>query len=190
MSKISHCRIFRLKILHRQFHLILTVLVRKNTKKEWKWRNLHRWQKFYTAAGMDKFHLWLWWFEERKQVFSDDANLIIWGKEVCSADLMIWRKKRSNLWWCQQWQVIAAEGEQKASRALREARYFISQQQHIFQQISQHHYLFHHVFRHIHLSYHPCLNVTNFCTFQRHSSCIQFDLGYFYSHISTICISL
>ena len=49
------------KNLHRQFHLILTVLVRKNTKNEWKWRNLNRWQKFYTAAGtdgMDKFHLW------------------------------------------------------------------------------------------------------------------------------------
>ena len=32
----------------------------KNTKNEWKWRNLHRWEKFYTAAGsdgMDKFHL-------------------------------------------------------------------------------------------------------------------------------------
>ena len=60
LSKILHRRIFRLKILHRQFHLILTVLVRKNTKNEWKWRNLHRWQKFYTAAGsdgMDKFHL-------------------------------------------------------------------------------------------------------------------------------------
>ena len=52
---------FQEKILHRQFHLILTVLVRKNTKNEWKWRNLHRWQKFYTAAGTDgtdKFHLW------------------------------------------------------------------------------------------------------------------------------------
>ena len=60
LSKILHRRIFRLKILHRQFHLILTVLVRKNTKNEWKWRNLHRWQKFYTAAGTDgtdKFHL-------------------------------------------------------------------------------------------------------------------------------------
>ena len=37
-------------------------LVRKNTKNEWKWINLHRWQKFYTAAGTDgtdKFHLWL-----------------------------------------------------------------------------------------------------------------------------------
>ena len=21
------------------------------------WRNLHRWEKFYTAAGSDKFHL-------------------------------------------------------------------------------------------------------------------------------------
>ena len=33
---------------------------KKNTKNEWKWRNLHRWQKFYTATGsdgMDKFHL-------------------------------------------------------------------------------------------------------------------------------------
>ena len=41
---------------------ISTLLVRKNTKNEWKWRNLHRWQKFYTAAGtdgMDKFHLCL-----------------------------------------------------------------------------------------------------------------------------------
>ena len=35
---------------------------KKNTKNEWKWKNLHRWQKFYTAAGsdgMDKFHLWI-----------------------------------------------------------------------------------------------------------------------------------
>ena len=33
---------------------------KKTQKNEWKWRNLHRWQKFYTAAGtdgMDKFHL-------------------------------------------------------------------------------------------------------------------------------------
>ena len=62
LSKNLHRQIFRLKILHRQFHLILTILVRKNTKNEWKWRNLHHWQKFYTAAGsdgMDKFHLWL-----------------------------------------------------------------------------------------------------------------------------------
>ena len=32
LSKILHRQIFRLKILHRQFHLISTVLVRKNTK--------------------------------------------------------------------------------------------------------------------------------------------------------------
>ena len=34
---------------------------KKNTKNEWKLRNLHRWQKFYTAAGTDgtdKFLLW------------------------------------------------------------------------------------------------------------------------------------
>ena len=33
----------------------------KSTKNEWKWRNLHRWQKFYTSAGsdgIDKFQLW------------------------------------------------------------------------------------------------------------------------------------
>ena len=36
----------------------LTVLVRKNTKNEQKWKNLHRWQKFYTAAGSDKYHHW------------------------------------------------------------------------------------------------------------------------------------
>ena len=62
LSKKLHRRILRLKILHRQFHLISTVLVGKKTQKnEWKWRNLLRWQKFYTAAGtdgMDKFHLW------------------------------------------------------------------------------------------------------------------------------------
>ena len=60
LSKILYRRIFRPKILHRQFHLISTVLVIKTQKNEWKWRNLHRWQKFYTAAsgdGMDKFHL-------------------------------------------------------------------------------------------------------------------------------------
>ena len=34
LSKNFHSRIFRLKILHHQFHLILTVLVRKNTKTE------------------------------------------------------------------------------------------------------------------------------------------------------------
>ena len=32
LSKNLHRLIFRLKILHRQFHLILTVLVRKNKK--------------------------------------------------------------------------------------------------------------------------------------------------------------
>ena len=32
LSKILHHRIFRLKNLHRQFHLISKVLVRKNTK--------------------------------------------------------------------------------------------------------------------------------------------------------------
>ena len=33
---------------------------KKKQKNEKKWRNLHRWHKFYTAAGsdgMDKFHL-------------------------------------------------------------------------------------------------------------------------------------
>ena len=60
LSKNLHRRIFRLKILHRQYHLISTFLVGKNTKHEWKWRNLQRWQKFYAAAGsdgMDKIHL-------------------------------------------------------------------------------------------------------------------------------------
>ena len=50
LSKNLHRRILRLKILHRQFHLISTVLVGKNTKNEWKWRNLLRWQKIYTAG--------------------------------------------------------------------------------------------------------------------------------------------
>ena len=29
----------------------------KKRKNEWKWKNLHRRQKFYTAAGSDKSHL-------------------------------------------------------------------------------------------------------------------------------------
>ena len=61
LSKNLHRRIFRLKILHCQFHLISTVLVGKKHKNEWKWRNLHHWQKNYTATGsdgMDKSHLW------------------------------------------------------------------------------------------------------------------------------------
>ena len=46
LSKILHCRIFRPKILHSQSHLISTVLEIKHSKNEWKWRNLHHWQKF------------------------------------------------------------------------------------------------------------------------------------------------
>ena len=61
LSKKLHRRNLWLKILHRQFHLISTVLVGKNTKNESKWRNLRRWQKYFTAAGsdgIDKSHLW------------------------------------------------------------------------------------------------------------------------------------
>ena len=61
LSKNLHRRNFRPKLLHRQFQLISTVLVMKTQKNEWKWRNLHRWQKFYTVAssdGMYKSHLW------------------------------------------------------------------------------------------------------------------------------------
>ena len=56
LSKILHRRIFRPKILHCQFHLISTVLVIE-TQKMSKWRNLHRWQKFYTPDGRGKSHL-------------------------------------------------------------------------------------------------------------------------------------
>ena len=61
LSKILHCRIFRPKILQSQFCLISSVLVIKTQRNEWKWRNLHCWQKFYTAAGMDKSHIWRGW---------------------------------------------------------------------------------------------------------------------------------
>ena len=40
---------------------ISTALVIITQKHEWKWRNLHCWPKFYTAAGSDgsdKSHLW------------------------------------------------------------------------------------------------------------------------------------
>ena len=86
LSKILHRQIFRLKILHRQFHLISRVLVRKNTKNEWKWRNLHRCQKFYTAAGtdgMDKFHLWF---------------LVPFCLQVCRLFHLLWRCAPSNIY--------------------------------------------------------------------------------------------
>ena len=54
LSKNLHRRIFRLKILHCQFHLISTVLVGKKTQK------MSENGEIYTAAssnGMDKFHL-------------------------------------------------------------------------------------------------------------------------------------
>ena len=54
LSKNLHRRIFRLKILHRQLHLISTVLVGKKTQK------MSKNGEIYTAAssnGMDKFHL-------------------------------------------------------------------------------------------------------------------------------------
>ena len=99
LSKILHRRIFRLKILLRQFHLILTFLVRKNTKNEWKWRNSHHWQKFYTAAGtdgMEKFHLWVsspiqargltkTWFE---------STCCLWSLSKHSCFLVIQKKHR------------------------------------------------------------------------------------------------
>ena len=63
LSKNLHHRIFGLKILHHQFHLILTVLVRKNTKNEWKMEKFTPLAKNFTLPpatdGMDKFHLWL-----------------------------------------------------------------------------------------------------------------------------------
>ena len=59
LSEILHRKNFRTKLLHRHFHRISTVSDR-NSKNEWKWRNLHCLQKIYTAAGsdgMDKSHL-------------------------------------------------------------------------------------------------------------------------------------
>ena len=38
----------------------MTTVLEKNVEIKCTWRNLHRWQKFYTAAGsdgIDKFHL-------------------------------------------------------------------------------------------------------------------------------------
>ena len=61
LSKVLHRRIFRLKLLRRQFRLIWKVIVGDKNKKKWNRRNLHCWRKFYTAAGsqwwqMDKSH--------------------------------------------------------------------------------------------------------------------------------------
>ena len=56
-------KIYTAGISGQNFQLISTVLVIKTQKNEWNQRNLHCWQKFYTAAGsdgMDKFHLWSW----------------------------------------------------------------------------------------------------------------------------------
>ena len=64
LSKTLHCQIFRPKILHHHLRLISTILVIKTQKNEWKWRNLHFWQKWewqisslskYGLAWSDKF---------------------------------------------------------------------------------------------------------------------------------------
>ena len=59
-----------------------------NTKNGWKWRNLHRWQKFYTAAGTDVLCVHV----NRKQLKLDEVNsanplLMLWYSEN------IWRRK-------------------------------------------------------------------------------------------------
>ena len=70
LSKILHRRIFRLKILHRQFHLISTVLVRKKTQKMSENGEIYTAGKeFYTAAGSDgsdKFHLCVYYQSNAK----------------------------------------------------------------------------------------------------------------------------
>ena len=53
---------FQVKILHRKFYLISTVLVRKN---EWKWRNstsvtaTSKLGEIRRCKFLDKFHIWL-----------------------------------------------------------------------------------------------------------------------------------
>ena len=58
----------------------------KNTKNEWKWRNLHRWQKFYTAAstdGTDKFHLCICWTHMKFcNHYWDPLDYVIHGQPV------------------------------------------------------------------------------------------------------------
>ena len=91
-KKKVHSQIFRLKILHHQFHLTSTVLVRKNTKNEWKWRNLHRWQKFYTA------HEWTGFWRMHPVVvlpWMDKKRILILERKIsnCSCAIQnIWEK--------------------------------------------------------------------------------------------------
>ena len=62
LLKNLHPWIFRPKISHTLFSLNINTLGDKKTpKNEGIWKNLHRWQKFYTATGsdgIDKSHLW------------------------------------------------------------------------------------------------------------------------------------
>ena len=61
----------------------------KTQENEWKWRNLHRWQKTYTPAGSngrDKSHLWLyiWYTRCPKKLTSRKKNpnqtWVLWGQ--------------------------------------------------------------------------------------------------------------
>ena len=64
----------------------------KTQKNEWKWRNLHRWQKFYTAAGTDgtdKFQLCLLGLIHVNVQLVDMVYIFCWvfgfdGKDGCS----------------------------------------------------------------------------------------------------------
>ena len=58
---ILHCRISTPKSFTPSILPNFNSFSDANTKKEWTLRNLHRWQKIYTAAGndgRDKSHLW------------------------------------------------------------------------------------------------------------------------------------
>ena len=58
--KKIHRRIIRPKILNRKFFRITSVSVIRTQRMCCLWRNIHCWQKFYTAAGsdgMDKYHV-------------------------------------------------------------------------------------------------------------------------------------
>ena len=57
-QKKLRCRIFRPKILNRKFFRITSVSVIRTQRMCCLWRNIHCWQKFYTAAGTRTAGTW------------------------------------------------------------------------------------------------------------------------------------
>ena len=110
--------------LHRQFHLISAILVIKAQKNEWKWRNLHHWQKIFTATGsdgMNKFHLYIkvslliWKIDEEKNIlcgylacdffFLIQDQLCVYCLSFKCLCIFLWFSNLSDIWYLEKFRL-------------------------------------------------------------------------------------